>query len=907
LASINFNLIKNLLVCLVTALVMAVSAVPDWAAASPDFTQATSSLSKDQLDPLYNIPLGRLPDQAKPSRYRLNLTIDPSQERFSGRSQIDLTLNTKSNHIFLHGRNLKVSSVEARFNGKTITGDYLEVDPSGVALLRFTQDLPSQTLITLSIAYDARFGDSAAGLYRIKVETNWYSWTQFQSIDARSAFPSFDEPEFKTPFEVTIKAPKGQLALSNAPLKSSRHKGEMTEHVFIPTEPLPTYLMAFVVGPFITAEGVAPPTKWRKKPLPLRIVATQNHKGKLDFALKESIPIIEKLEAYFDMGFPYPKLDQIGSPVMPGAMENAGADIYHDDIILMQDTAPTEQKQSFGMVVSHELSHQWFGDYVTPQWWDDIWLNESFANWMGYKIGNEWKPELNIGVGALDEGFAAMSLDSLKVGRPIRETITKNADIDQAFDQITYGKGGHVVNMFAAYLGDEAFRDGVRLHMRRYPHGTANTIQFFGSLSDAAKDERLTRAMKSFVEQQGVPVVSLNRTEEGINLTQYRYARLGTELTPQTWLIPVCVRDLKGPSQCLLLDERSKTMPVRDIQTLIPNAGGLGYYRIKLSSADWDHLINRATDLSAGEALAALDSLFADFSAGNNDPARLIRALKAFAHHKDSNVALDPAQRLQTYRLRGYYDEATTDQYRALIRTIYGQRLNAMGSDLKPLAYLNDDPDRSKLRIDLITLMIQEGHDQDLTDRLITATQSKMAGDKNALDPVFLALGHTMMVKKGGMTAMQSQFDSLEKPMDPEDKNAVIRSLAAIENKVHAQWIIDRMDDKRLNNRGRFIILAELMGSPQTIDLGFEYLKANYDVLAKQNGGIFAAARLSNLPRHYCDTQRATEINTLLRDKVQAAGRGTLGFDRMIEGIESCGRHREAKSQALRAAIVGAN
>jgi len=405
------------------------------------------------------------------------------------------------------------------------------------------------------------------------------------------------------------------------------------------------------------------------------------------------------------------------------------------------------------------------------------------------------------------------------------------------------------------------------------------------------------------VEQQGVPVVRFSRDKDAIIMTQDRYARLGTELSPQTWLIPVCLRDLKGPSQCQLLDQKTKSMPVTIMTTLIPNAGGLGYYRFSLSNADWDGLIANSAQLSAGEALASLDSLFADFAAGNNDPARLVRAFKAFAHHKDSSVAIDAAQRFQTYRLRGYFDEATTKQYRAMIRSIYGPRLNEMGSDLKPLAYVNDDPDRSKLRTDLITLMIQEGQDQELIDRLIKATQASMAGDPKALDPVFLGLGHTMMVKVGGMEAMQSQFDSLTKPLDPEQKMAATRSLAAIEDKAYAQWILDRMDDKRLNNRARLIILAELMGSPQTIDQGFDYLKANYDVLAKQNGGIFAASRLSNLPRLYCDVARAQDIRSLLRDRVEAAGRGTLSFDRMIEAIESCGRHRQAKSEGLRAAL----
>ena len=192
------------------------------------------------------------------------------------------------------------------------------------------------------------------------------------------------------------------------------------------------------------------------------------------------------------------------------------------------------------MVVAHELAHQWFGDLVTPKWWDDIWLNESFANWMGYRIGNEWRPDLNIGAGAIDEAFQAMTIDALAAGRPIHQPIATNAEIDSAFDAVTYGKGGQVVAMIAAYLGDEKFQQGVRLHLKRHAYGNADTEEFFTSLADAAKDPRIVASLKSFVDQQGVPVISAERTPDGLKVTQARYHLLGSELPAQNWIIPVC-------------------------------------------------------------------------------------------------------------------------------------------------------------------------------------------------------------------------------------------------------------------------------------------------------------------------------------------------------------------------------
>ena len=227
------------------------------------------------------------------------------------------------------------------------------------------------------------------------------------------------------------------MAISNAPETGSERRGELVAHSFAPTRPLPTYLMAFVVGPFVSVSGEVPPNAYRATPLPVRIVGTKPYADRLDFALKNTLPIVELLEQYFGSAFPFPKLDQIGSPIMPGAMENAGADIYGDTLLLFGEDAPIRQKQAFGMVVSHELAHQWFGDLVTPAWWDDIWLNESFANWMGFRIGNEWRPDLGIGAAGLEEGFSAMDTDALKAGRPIHQPIATNGEIDSAFDGIT--------------------------------------------------------------------------------------------------------------------------------------------------------------------------------------------------------------------------------------------------------------------------------------------------------------------------------------------------------------------------------------------------------------------------------------------------------------------------------------
>ena len=847
-----------------------------------------------------NYPQGKLPDAATPTAYRLDLTVVPDEPRFSGHVEIDVDVKAATRSLFIHGRELNVSKAAALSGKQKIPAKYSELDQLGVARLDFDKELPAGKA-TLVFDYDAPFGDGPAGLYRIKVGDDWYSWTQFESIDARAAFPSFDEPGYKTPFTVSLTTKPGYLALSNNPEagKPVKH-GDLVKHTFTQTKPLPTYLVAFVVGPFITVEGVAPPTAQRKTPLPLRIVATKNQAGRLDYALAETPRIVELLEQYFGQPFPFPKLDQIASPVMGGAMENAGADIYDDNIILLDKGASTRQKQVFGMVVAHELAHQWFGDYVTPAWWDDIWLNESFANWMGYRIGNEWRPELNIGVNAIEEGLEAMSTDALTVGRPIHQPILTNGEIDSAFDKITYGKGGQVVAMIAAYLGDEKFREGVRLHMQRHPYGSATSDEFFGALADAAHDPRVLQSLRSFVSQQGVPVVDLTPQGGQFKATQYRYSVDGTA-PAQTWVIPFCARRGEKTS-CTLLDGKTQTIAIEGSGPIIPNAEGTGYYRYNLTPADWDALIAAAPTLSAGEALAAADSLWSQFKLGNVTAKQTLDAARAFAAHKDSNVAVVMANYFSDWREYGLIGKAQRADYRKTIASIYGPRLRELGFNPAAGAHSSDDPDRQKLRQSLVWFMSDDAHDTATRKTLAAAADSYIKGNTSALDQAFYQSAFTTYVQEGTLETAKTMYERMVTSQDELFRSAAITALGFSRQADDAKWVLAQFHDQRLRSTDRLKLLRAMMLNDETRDIAFDWLKANYDDLAKRSG-IFAASSIPSLPSHYCSAAKADEIDRLLRPRVVQAGRGELPFNRMLESIRICGMMQDKRAPELATAL----
>lgn len=849
-----------------------------------------------------DIPLGRLPDTATPLAYRLNLTLNPELPRFSGHTEIDVTVKAATKSLYIHGRDLKVSKAWAKAGTSTIATTYTQVHQLGVVRLDFAKPLPAGKA-TLVFDYDAPFGTGAAGLYRVKVGDRYYAWTQFQSIDARAAFPGFDEPGFKTPYTVTLTTPADAVAISNGAEAGTQKAGAMVRHAYAPTEKLPTYLIAFAVGPFDVVEGAIPPTAQRATPLPLRIVATRGQKDKMAYALRETPRIVQLLEGYFGSAFPFAKLDQIASPVMGGAMENAGAVVYDDTILLLDDAAPTRQKQNFGMVVAHELGHQWFGDLVTPAWWDDIWLNESFANWIGYRIGDQWRPELNIGVGAIDEALDAMNIDALAVGRPIRQPITDSGNIDSAFDAITYGKGGQVVDMVESYMGRDTFQKGVQLHLSRHARGNATADDFFRSLADAAGDPRIVASMRGFVDQQGVPVVDVRRTGNDLALSQKRYAAIGAGDVPATtWTIPLCVSQ-GGTKSCTLLDQSQGVMQAAGTGPLMPNAGGHGYYRFDLADADWAALIAAAPHMPSGEALAATDSLWASFRAGSVAPARLIAAARAFAANADSNVAVDGGLRLVELDRRGVVNATAKPGLHRMLLATYLPKLNAIGFDPAHGAHSKDSPDVQKLRTDLVGIVTREGGDPATRAKLAAAATAYIGGNTAALDPAFLGSALRIHVENAGAPAAQALFTKATESTDAYFRGRAVAAIAASGRPEVARWLIGRIGDPQLRSNEKVGIVAGVTTTLATQAIGLDYLTANFTKLARDTNLTSVNAMLS-IPSAVCSVEQADRIATALKPQVAEFGRGALTLDRAIENVRSCGTLKAVRGKEIDAALA---
>ena len=839
-------------------------------------------------------PPGILPETVRPTAYRLDFTVDPARPRFTAHTEIDIQLAAPARRLYLHGRDLAVTRVQG-ITGRMVAaeGRYRQVLPTGVAELSFDRPLQAGRH-TLILDYTAPFGTSASGLYHVKVGDRWYAYTQFESIDARRAFPSFDQPGYKTPFSVRITAPKDLFVVSNAPETGDAVQGAMKVHTYAPTNPLPTYLVALAVGPFDVESTVAAPNSARSTPLAMRGIAEAGQRGRLAFAMANAPKLTGLLEEYFGIAYPYPKLDLVASPIMGGAMENAGMITYDDTLILVDKDAPPAQTLALGSVVAHEIAHQWFGDLVTPKWWDDIWLNESFATWAAEKVASRWNPAAGADVADLNGALRTMNLDSQAAGRPIRQRIDRNEQIDSAFDAITYEKGGQVLRMMEGYVGEDAFQKGVHLHLTRYAHGTATGDQFFASIAEGSGHPEVIPAFRSFVEQQGVPLVTVRATNGGAyTLTQERYVPIGVARgVSQLWQVPVCARSGEGRG-CTLLTGRSGGLALKGTQPwIMPNAGGRGYYRFDLDRTSWNALIAASPGLVPTEAMATADSLWASFSAGRAPFAQVVSGTRALATHPERYAATFLPNTL--YGL-SQTEMSATDRanYGHMVRTLFAPRLAELGLDPRAGAYAAEPSERRELRRVLADYVANEGRDAGARAKIAAATRAYLGGSTAALDPALRPLGLEIVAKDGGMAMVKTLFDRLVASNDPQERSELVQALGGIDRADLAPRILVLSQDPRLRNLEGLRLVGGLAQAANTRDLAYRHAAANFDALAKTQPLI--ASFLLGIGSGFCTQDRARQVEADLRPKVASLHLSGLELDRSVERIRKCAAFKAAK------------
>lgn len=857
-------------------------------------------------------PPGRLGAQVRPLGYQLDLRILPDQAEFSGVASIDVEVAAPSRRIHLHGNGLTVTSATfTAAGGRSRAARYAQVDPTGVAQLEFDAPVPAGRG-RLRLEYTGPYGKGGEGLYRTVIGDDAYAFTQFQPIDARRMFPGFDEPGFKTPFDIAVTTRAANAVVGNTPVTREQPAGEGLKRVeFATTLPLPTYLIALAVGPLDIVEGTpVPPNGARRLPLPVRGVATRGKGSRLRFALDNTSAIVIYLENYFGVPFPYPKLDLIASPDFGGGMENAGAIIYGDPRLLLADDASFDQRRGFGGIHAHELAHQWFGDLVTPKWWDDIWLNESFANWMGFKAGNAWEPALRLDIVPALQTPAAMELDSRIAARQIRQPVDRNADIGNAFDAITYLKGGAVLGMFESWLGEGGFRAGIRTHMQRFPYGVADVEDFMASLAKGSGRPDVVPAFRSFIDQPGVPLVTA-QLECGaggavLAVSQSRYLPVGSRGDPQrAWQLPMCVRyGTAGNTgkECTLLTAPEARIPLKVAGCpawVMPNADGAGYYRFALDSAGWQKLEANFDRLNELEALATADSLSAAYQANRLSTDAFVSVIGTMTKSRFPQVALAPKGDL--VRLRDYLAPAgDREAVSSLMRDLYRPRLAAFGSDpvrAAPPASVDD----ALFRTNLIRFLALDGEDRELGRALADGAGrylrvGEAAGGLNdaAVEPALRETALRAGVQQLGMPFAETLVARMLASSDIQFRSQAALALGSTDDAAVGDRVRKLLLDPQLRAREPTTIAFALAARPSQRRATFDWFKANHEAFISRTSH-FGYRWLPRFGAGFCTVAERDEVRdffTPLLDRLDGAER-TLA--ETLEGIELCAALADAK------------
>ena len=668
----------------------------------------------------------RLPASIRPLRHDAFLSLDLERGTFTGRLRISLSVERETAWIALHAVGLEVTHATVTVAGTRLEAMVDAFAASETVLLRTGEDIPVGH-VDVDLTWSGAFGSGLRGLYRAGPMVA----TQFEAADARRVFPCLDEPGFKAPWQVAVEVPRGTAVLANGPEVRREAHGDREVVTFAETPPLPTYLVALVAG------SMASCAEDQVRGVPVRTWAVPEKADLTAFGQETAVEVLPRLEDYFDVPYAFGKLDQIGLPDFEfGAMENAGLVTYRETALLLDPAAASlPVKKRIAEVVTHELAHQWFGNWVTMQWWDDLWLNESFATWMAYKIVAAWKPEWRIWLD-FDQGkAAALGLDALRSTHPIHAEVRNPEDMGEAFDLITYEKGGAVLRMIESWLGEEPFRNGIRLYMRRFARGNAEAADLWAALQKSS-GQPVRELASTWIHQHGFPLVGLSRDGATIRLTQRRFLSEAGARAEGTWPVPVVLRYADGrglQEQRLLLREASAEVvldAVGTVRWVFGNAGSTGFYRVDHAAPDCAALSLHLAELRPEERIALLADEWALLRAGERAPEPFLELVAAFWGEQDRAVLDELVGRLGMVEHR-LLDPGARARFRGFAASLLRPALDRVGLD----AVAGDDGEARLRRAALARGLAVVARDPEASAALVARLDRFLGGDRGVLEP----------------------------------------------------------------------------------------------------------------------------------------------------------------------------
>ncbi|XP_064466191.1 puromycin-sensitive aminopeptidase-like isoform X2 [Ornithodoros turicata] len=837
----------------------------------------------------------RLPKNVVPLNYKLEIKPDLKNFVFDGKSVVQVRVVQPTSKVTLNSLDIDIKSAEYVSSSGSVhkAGNISLSKIDERAELSFdTELLPGDGL--LKMTFTGELNENLKGLYRVKYkgtngEEKYGAVTQFESSDARRAFPCWDEPAIKATFDVTLVVPKDLVALSNCNVVSDQLLSPENTHrevKFATTPIMSTYLVAMVIGEYDYVEGKS------ASGVCVRVYTPVGKKEQGVFALEVAAKALSFYEDYFNVPYPLPKLDLVAAAELAaGAMENWGLVIYREVYLLYDhQNSSARSKQYVAIVVAHELAHQWFGDLVTMEWWTDLWLNEGFATFMEFLCVDHIFPEFEVWTQFVTDCYAmALELDALDNSHPIEVPVGNPQEIDEIFDDISYKKGASVIRMLHAYIGDENFKKGMSLYLTKHKYKNTVTKDLWKSLADACHMP-VEEVMSTWIKQKGYPVISVSGKQDGscrqVTFSQEKFCAGGkAEGDTSLWMVPVSICTAKDSSTIakkFLLDSRSSEIQVKDVapdEWIKVNVGMKAFYRTLYSEEMLDRLIPAIKDkvLPPLDRLGLQSDLFALVRSGHKSTVEALKLMEAFVNEDNCNVWCSISSCLGNLN-------------QLLLHTDLQPLLHAYGCKLFSTIFAkvgwDAKPNEGHLQTLLRSIVIQRlcrFKDEKVLHEAKRRFDAHIEGTTTI--PADLRGSVYLGVAATADKATYNKMLELYRKVDlQEEKIRIACAMATASDPELIKATLDFAISDEVRLQDCVFVIGSCTRSKEGLHMSWKFLQDNKDLLtARFDGGFLLCSLVKDLTENFASEEKALEVEEFFRQNHFPATERTV--QRSLENI----------------------
>jgi len=824
---------------------------------------------------------GRLSRELHPKRYRIQIEVEPQSRAFSGRVDIELQSDVALKSFSLHALDLQIEAVE--LDG--MTPSVVELNQASEMLdLSFPRQV-SPGHHRLSLVFSGRLNAQMRGLYEARSEESVFAFTQFEATDARRMFPCFDEPGMKAVFDLSVTFPADLTALSNMPVLEEKLEGMLKTLRFGETPVMSTYLLALAVARLEKKEALVGETK----------VAVWTLPGDLDladFALKVTSAVLPRLNDYFGLPYPLPKMDLVSVPDFAmGAMENWGAIFFRDSRLLLDESlASTETQRAVASVITHEIVHQWFGNLVTMDWWDDLWLNESFATWLACKIVDQWRPEWQGWLAFQQEKEIPLAIDALRNTRPIHSEVSHAAEIEEMFDALTYEKGAACLRMIEQFLGEDCFREGIRSYMRRYQYRNARAADLWREL-EAASAQPVSAMARDWFTRAGFPIITLSLEEvEGrrLRISQERFRALKDKDTKEeaAWSVPCTLRyqDEEGQHSHRILLKQAQithTLPGKGpLQWLYGKGEELGFFRTHHDGILLERLENAGLSLlTDAEKIGLLNDLWALSQRGDLPIASFMSVLSRFKGDATRVVLEALCAYLETLS-KQLIEPGDRPRFSAVVSDLLSPLWKTYGWDPAP-----GENDEGRLsRAALLWTLGAVAQDEDILSEL-PRRQSRYHVRPNSVDPSLVTPLIRLCARSDGGSRFEQYLSYFEKSKTPESRDRYLLALSDFGKPALARAVLNYALSEKVRSQDVWKPVRSLLANPAVQGPAWVFVQEHWPDL-REKGGSIGAQRMIQGCRHLWREAWYQEVKSFFSDPQRRPPSAKRAFFQTLEFIQ---------------------